>query len=120
MNAITTPNELAHEIALAEHAAVIRALGKRVISDIIEIGRRLGEAQAVLSRESGGDGTFLQWIEREFPSWSQRAAYRFIDVYKAFRGREFAKLANSELDLSSLYLFAAPSTPEEARQEVGA
>jgi hypothetical protein len=35
-----------NEVALAEHAAVIKALGRRVVRDVIEIGRRLIAARA--------------------------------------------------------------------------
>ena len=45
-------------IALAEHAAVIRALGKRVVGDIIEIGRRLTEAKRL-----AGHGGWLPWLD---------------------------------------------------------
>jgi hypothetical protein len=34
------------EIKLAEHAEVIRTLGKRAVRDIIEIGRRLGRVSS--------------------------------------------------------------------------
>jgi hypothetical protein len=37
------------EIKLAEHAEVIRTLGKRAVRDIIEIGRRLGIINAQMS-----------------------------------------------------------------------
>jgi hypothetical protein len=33
-------------VVLAQHAEVIRALGKRVVHDVIEIGRRLTDAKA--------------------------------------------------------------------------
>jgi hypothetical protein len=47
MNIVTSPQEVEREITLAEHAAVIRALGKRVVGDIIEIGRRPWQPAAV-------------------------------------------------------------------------
>ena len=39
------------EIALADHAEVIRELAKRGIGDVIEIGRRLTEAKKLRSEE---------------------------------------------------------------------
>jgi hypothetical protein len=59
-------------------------------------------------------GSFLDWLAAEFPQWSQRTAYRFINVYRAFT---FANLASMEIGTSALYLLAAPSIPESARQE---
>jgi hypothetical protein len=44
---VSSPADLSVEIALAEHAAVIRALGKRVIGDVIEMGRRLSDAKKI-------------------------------------------------------------------------
>ena len=40
---------------MAEHAEVIRTLGKRAIRDIIEIGRRLSDAKAIAGRELEND-----------------------------------------------------------------
>jgi hypothetical protein len=69
----------------------------------------------------GGDhsGRFLQWLAREFTGWSQRSAYNFIELYKLSLTPQFATFANWEsLGRSSLYLLAAPSTPDSARVEV--
>lgn len=99
------------DVALAEHAAVIRALGKRVVGDIIEIGRRLAAA-----KEIAGHGGWLPWIEREF-GWQERTAQRYINVYSAF-GSNPSGLTDLELPMESLYLLTAPSTPEEAREAV--
>lgn len=106
MNVLMTPVE----IAVAEHAAVIRALGKRVIRDIIEIGRRLSDAKQAL-----GHGNFLPWLEREF-RWDERTARNFMQVNEL--ALKSAKFSDLELPVSGLYLLARPSTPEEAREEV--
>lgn len=95
------------EIALAEHAAMIRTLGKRVISDIIEIGRRLTEAKKV-----AGHGGWLPWLKTEF-GWSDDTALRFMQVHEMSKSRNLQDL---NLPLSGLYLLAKPSTPELARQ----
>ena len=42
--------------ALAEHAAEIRRLGKRAVADVIEIGRRLTDANASPGAEIGCRG----------------------------------------------------------------
>jgi Protein of unknown function (DUF3102) len=63
------------ETILAENAKVIRALGKRAIADIIEIGRRLTE-----SKEIAGHGGWLKWLDSEF-GWTDRTALNFMQVY---------------------------------------
>jgi len=40
------PIKVGGDVVLAQHAEVIRALGKRVVHDVIEIGRRLTDAKA--------------------------------------------------------------------------
>ena len=42
--------------ALADHAEVIRTLGKRAFQDIVEIGRRLIEAKKICGHGKGFDG----------------------------------------------------------------
>lgn len=93
---------------LAEHAAVIRALGKRVCGDIIEIGRRLTEAKRI-----AGHGGWLPWLKQEF-GWTEMTATRFINVYDMSKSN---KLLDLSLPVSGLYLLAAPST-DEAREAV--
>jgi hypothetical protein len=106
-----TGNELiATKTILAENAEVIRVLGKRVIADVIEIGRRLTESKALC-----GHGNWLPWLEREF-GWTERTAQNFMQVH-AMVGKS-AKFADLSLPMSGLYLLAAPSTPEQAQQQV--
>ena len=38
---------------LAEHANEIRRLGKRVVADVVEIGRRLSECRTILKDDGG-------------------------------------------------------------------
>jgi hypothetical protein len=111
MNAITitAPGDLLVEIALAEHAAVIRVLGKRAISDVIEIGRRLADSKKIV-----GHGNFAPWLDREF-GWEERTARTFMSCHELAKTANFADL---NLPVSGLYLLAAPGTPEEARDEV--
>jgi hypothetical protein len=98
------------DIKLAEHAEVIRTLGKRAIRDIIEIGRRLTDAKAI-----AGHGNWLPWLEREF-GWSERTGRRFMEVHAITL--KSANLADLTVDASSLYLLAAPSTSDEVREAV--
>src|SRR5271154_5822542 len=96
---------------LAENATAIRKLSKRVIGDVLEIGHRLNDCKRIL-----GHGNWLPWVEREF-SWTERTARNFTSAYELARS-ESANIADLGIDVSSLYLLAAPSTPEKARVEV--
>jgi len=61
-------------------------------------------------------GEWLPWLVREF-HWSERTARNLISAYQFVKSKS-AKVADLRLDVSSLYLLAAPSTPQEARAEV--
>jgi hypothetical protein len=50
-----------HAELLAQNAASIHQLEKRVIGDVVEIGRLLTECKQLL-----GHGNWLSWIAREF------------------------------------------------------
>jgi Protein of unknown function (DUF3102) len=97
------------EAALAEHATAIRALGKRVVADVIEIGRRLTDAKRIC-----GHGNWLPWLEREF-GWTDDTALNFMRAHELSKSRNFRDL---DLPVSALYLLAAPSTPAKAREEI--
>jgi hypothetical protein len=99
---------------LADRAEHIRMLGKRVIADVIEIGRLLVECR---DHPDMKHGDWLPWLEREL-GWSDQQARRFIHVYELSHQGKFNKLLNLDLPISGLYLLAAPSTPEVARAEV--
>ena len=107
---ILPPQAQADQV-LTEHADSIRKLGSRVIADAIEIGRRLSECKQIV-----GHGNWLPWLKREF-RWSERTARNFISVYEFVR-RKSANLADLAIDISSVYLLAAPSAPEHAREAV--
>jgi Protein of unknown function (DUF3102) len=96
--------------ALVEHANAIRGLGKRVVADVIEIGRRLADC-----KELCGHGNWLPWLKREF-GWSEDTAERFIQV--STLSHQIPQVAEFNLPVSSLYLLAAPSTHDEARESI--
>jgi hypothetical protein len=51
--------EMAAAPQLAEHAQAIRALGRRMIADTIEMGRRLAECRRIVRRD------WVGWLDRE-------------------------------------------------------
>lgn len=89
-----------------EWAQEIRVRAQRSAQDIIEIGRGLSEVKEAL-----GHGRFLDWIDKEF-GWSIRSAQRFMTVYDCFKNDTVSYL---EIEISALYLIAAPSTHQSAR-----
>lgn len=90
-------------------AQVIRAQGHAMRSSILKIGRQLIEIKGMLPH-----GVFGEWIAAEF-SMSERSAERFINVANVYGGKSDIL---SFLSDSVLYMLAAPSTPDGARQEV--
>jgi Protein of unknown function (DUF3102) len=96
--------------ALAEHVAAIKTLGRRVVADAIEIGRRLVDCRDNHLKH----GEYLPWLRREF-GWSRQSADNFIHVYEAEAQGKLPNFGNLDLPVSALYLLAAPSTPTEAR-----
>ena len=91
-----------------QRTSEIKSLIRRTASDIIDIGQKLIEVKDYL-----GHGSFLKWIKAEF-NWSESAARKFMRVTRQFKSVNFTDL---DLAASALYLLAAPSTPEPARQE---
>jgi hypothetical protein len=112
---VTTANTLTRNRALAEHIAAIRQRGKRMISDAIEIGRRLK-----LCKEIVGHGRWLPWLDEQF-GWRDRTALNFMRVHTlAAKSEKFSDLALDDLavPLSSMYALAAPQTSSEAVAEI--
>jgi len=97
------------DVYLAERAGAIRALGKRMVKDICEIGRLLTECKGRV-----GHGRWLPWLDVEF-GWSDKQAERFMSVFKL--NSKIDNLSNMTIDASALYLLAAPSS-NELRDEV--
>lgn len=87
--------------------AEIRILVKQTAQGIIEIGQRLIEV-----KERLGHGNFLPWLQGEF-NWSLQSAKRFMNVAETFGQNQQIV----DFYPSALYLLAAPSVPEEVRQE---
>jgi hypothetical protein len=94
---------------LTDRACRIRALRKRALADIIEIGRLLSECKVHC-----GHGNWLPWLGREF-GWSADTAERYIQLDKL--ADQIPQIADYDIPVSGLYLLAAPSTPETAREE---
>lgn len=94
-------------IVVKQRTGEIKTLVRRAAQDIIEIGQKLIEVKEHLEH-----GQFGAWLKAEF-EWSDQTALNFMNVARAFvqipNGLEFSSRA--------LYLLAAPSTPDAARDE---
>jgi hypothetical protein len=106
--AVTIP----HAKELAEHADKIRRLGKRIASDIVEIGARL-----IVAKKLAGHGHWLAWLDREL-GWEEKTAERYMRVHQLVASRSDKLPDLLSVPVSGLYLLAAPSTPEAAREAI--
>jgi hypothetical protein len=95
---------------LLQYAKQFRSLGKRMLGDVVEIGRILTEAKVVC-----GYGNFLPWLDHEF-GWTDRTARNFMRVYEL--SKTSVNFSDLDLPVSAVYLLAAPSTPDKVRQAV--
>jgi hypothetical protein len=62
-----------------------------------------------------GHGGWLPWLEREF-GWKEQTARNYMLAYEW--AAKSPTVGDLNVDMRSLYLLAAPSTPEPARTEV--
>jgi Protein of unknown function (DUF3102) len=92
-----------------ERAVLIRETAKQTAQGIVRIGQWLSEVKGKLEH-----GAWLPWLKGEF-GWGERTARNFMSVHQAFKSANFADL---RIDVSALYLIAAPSTPAPVVQEV--
>lgn len=92
-----------------ERALLIHQTARRTAEGIVQIGKWLTEVKEKLDH-----GQWLPWLKSEF-GWSQPTAFRFMQVYEAFK---LSNLNNLVIDVSALYLIAAPSTPKPVVKEV--
>ena len=93
---------------VAGQANAIRALEKRMVKDIIDMGKALSDVHERLPH-----GTFGGWLKHEF-DWGKTTAHRFMNVYKLSLKRPNLEQTGK----SVLYLLASPSTPEVAIDDI--
>jgi hypothetical protein len=100
---------LREQQVLRQAAQEIRQNIDTTIRAIWTIGRKLVEVRWQLE-----ENLFGEWLHREF-EWSRRTAYHYINVYEAFPQIDTENFTRLDIDVSALYLLAAPSTPSELR-----
>ncbi|MHC5747338.1 MAG: DUF3102 domain-containing protein [Nostoc sp.] len=96
-------------LVIQQRTGEIKERLRRSAQDIWEIGQKLTDVRSRLKH-----GQFETWLKAEF-GWSRRTAYNFINVYETLAER--ANFAQIDIATSALYLLAAPSTPQNVREE---
>ncbi|HOT83709.1 MAG TPA: DUF3102 domain-containing protein, partial [Candidatus Defluviicoccus seviourii] len=112
---MTTEIALYQTLAPDQAALAMRAeerIKARTVVTVIENGRDLIEVKNTL-----GHGLFTQWLAQTFP-FNVRTAQRWMNAAEQQYGAksDVASLLNSWV----LQLLAAPSTPEDVREEIEA
>lgn len=89
----------------------IKTLIKQTVEGIIETGERLHRVKQKLKH-----GEFMAWVENEIKCHYSTALH-FMRVWETF-GEQKEQIADIGINVSVLYLLAAPSTPKELRTEI--
>jgi hypothetical protein len=97
--------------SLQERAERITRRERRVVEDILANGKEFAEAREELRRCK--DGGFEGWYT--YHGWKRGTVYNYLQVWEQFG--DLPNLGSLAIDPSALYLLAAPSTPEAAREE---
>ena len=95
------------QIAVKQKTSEIKSLIRQTAQDIFHVGQKLAEVKQQLKH-----GEFRNWLNTEF-NWSVSSATKFMQVSEQFKNVNFTHL---NFAASALYVLAAPSTPENARQ----
>jgi Protein of unknown function (DUF3102) len=95
---------------VAEHVQAIRTLGRRMMEDALEIGRRLAECRRFIRTDWAG------WLEREL-GLNYRSALNFMRIHELASGRS-ENFSDLRLPISGLYLLARPGTPQAVRDDI--
>lgn len=95
------------QIIVKQKASEIKSLIRQAAKDILNVGQKLTEVKQQLKH-----GEFRNWLKTEF-NWSISSATKFMQVSEQFKNINFTHF---NFAASALYILAAPSTPENARQ----
>lgn len=96
------------QIRIRQKTAEIKGLIRQTAQEIVEVGQKLTEVKQHLKH-----GQFRSWLKSEF-NWSISSATKFMQVTEQFKNVNFTHF---NFATSALYVLAAPSTPDSARQD---
>jgi hypothetical protein len=85
---------------LAQISQQIRALEKRTISNVVEIGKLLEEASELCEH-----GEYMKWLADEF-GWSHSTSLRYRAVFQLSQNRQIGDFDKWNISISALYLLA--------------
>lgn len=102
---------------LRQHALSIKASMGQVRNALGVIGERLLQAREMLLGNGYPAGTYGKWVKAEF-NMSARQAQHVANVARRIGQDEAHQFLLDELGRSALYQLAAPSTPDEAIEEI--
>jgi hypothetical protein len=85
---------------LPQIAKAIKALEKKSIQNVIEIGRLLHEASGKCEH-----GEFMPWLESEF-GWSHDTSLNYRNVYHLSENPKFSDFTKLDISVSALYRVA--------------
>lgn len=95
------------QITVRQKTSEIKSLIRQTAQDIFYVGQKLAEVKQQLKH-----GEFRNWLKTEF-NWSISSATKFMQVSEQFKNVNFTHF---NFATSALYVLAAPSTPEQARE----
>ncbi|MDJ0691585.1 MAG: DUF3102 domain-containing protein [Xenococcaceae cyanobacterium MO_188.B32] len=95
------------QITVKQKTSEIKGLIRQTAQEIVEVGQKLAEVKQQLKH-----GQFRSWLKNEF-NWSVSSATKFMQVSEQFKNVNFTHF---NFATSALYVLAAPSTPDSARQ----
>lgn len=113
-------NEIQRGFDYAALTADVRRFAQMRAGDIHEIARTTGKGVVLIGqaltevKAKLPHGKWIPWLKSEF-GWSASSAKAFMSVYRCSKSTNFGDL---KIDVSALYLIAAPSIPEPVRSEV--
>jgi hypothetical protein len=111
LDPVNAPVRIDNPVLADTALAAVTKLGRQTVKNIVEIGRRLSECRALLKE----DQHWRVWLQNQL-KLSPQTAGRFIQVYEL--SGNVPNVERFDLPVSALYLLAAPSTPDEARDEI--
>lgn len=98
------------KITLAQIATRIKALEKKSIQNVVEVGKLLHEAEKLC----GGHGKYMPWIKANF-GWSHDTSLNFRAVYALSQNPKFPDFDSLNISISGLYLLAKMEDTDPTR-----
>jgi hypothetical protein len=86
--------------ALVSISKKIKALEKKSIANVIEIGKLLHQASEQIEH-----GDYMDWLKSEF-GWSHQTAYNYRNVYALSQNSKILNFDKLDISISALYLVA--------------